>query len=189
MKALRAAMRRQRAQLPPAILAAHSQAIAHHLWRLPLMARCRRIACYMAVAGEVDCEPIMAEALARRRQVYLPVLHGRLLRFAPWHPGANLASNRLGIAEPLSGPGTWLRGTQLDVVLAPLVAFDTRGRRLGMGGGFYDRSFAFIRRRAGWHHPHLIGIAHEFQCIDSLPTRPWDVGLHAVVTERGVRMF
>lgn len=189
MKALRASMRHRRAQLPPGQLAAHSASIGRSLWQLPLLARCRRIACYVAVNGEVDCASFMEAAVARGRRVFLPVVHGRGLLFAPWHHGIPMARNRYGIPEPLSDPGSWLRGTQLDVVLAPLVAFDAGGRRLGMGGGYYDRSFAFMRQRGCWQRPRLVGLAHEFQCVTSLPARSWDVGMHAVVTETGVRLF
>ncbi|CAG0940942.1 5-formyltetrahydrofolate cyclo-ligase [Gammaproteobacteria bacterium] len=189
MKALRASLRRRREQLPPALVSARSATIARSLWQLPMLARCRRIACYEAVDGEVDCASFMAAALARGRRIYLPVVHGRSLVFAPWHPGLPMARNRFGIPEPATDPATWLRGTQLDVVLTPLVAFDADGRRLGMGGGFYDRSFAFTRQRGRWRRPLLIGLAHEFQCVASLPDRSWDVGMHAVVTESGVRLF
>ncbi|GIK35205.1 MAG: 5-formyltetrahydrofolate cyclo-ligase [Gammaproteobacteria bacterium] len=189
MKALRASMRRRRVQLSPGQLAAHSASIAHSLWQLPLLARCQRIACYMAIDGEVDCTGFMEAAVARGRRIFLPVVHGRGLLFAAWHPGIPMARNRYGIPEPLSDAATWLRGTQLDVVLAPLVAFDAGGRRLGMGGGYYDRSFAFTRQRGSWQRPRLVGLAHEFQCVASLPARSWDVGMHAVVTEAGVRLF
>lgn len=189
MKDLRSALRRRRLQLRPAEITRHSAAVAARLWRLPALARSRRIACYMAVGGEVDCAPIMQEALARGRQVYLPVLHGNALLFAPWDPAGTLVANRYGIPEPAAGAGAWLRGAQLDVVLAPLVAFDDRGHRLGMGGGYYDRSFAFSRRRGLWHKPHIIGLAYEFQRVGALPAQRWDVALHAAVTERETHLF
>lgn len=189
MKALRKAMRQRRATLPRHVVAAHSARIAHSLWQLPAMARSRRIAAYLAIAGEVDCMAFMQAALARGREVYVPQLHGQRLLFAPWHPGTALVDNRFGIAEPAVPHDECLHGAQLDVVLMPLVAFDPHGRRLGMGGGFYDRSFAFMRQRPRWHHPLPIGMAHEFQRVDLLPAQPWDVGLHAVVTEHAVRLF
>jgi 5-formyltetrahydrofolate cyclo-ligase len=154
-----------------------------------MLSRCRRVACYMAVAGEIDCAAIMAQAIERRRSVYLPVVHGRRLVFAPWRRSRDMVRNRFGILEPAGEHHTGLRGPELDVVLAPLVAFDDCGRRLGMGGGFYDRTFRFIRQRRSWRHPLLIGLAHEFQRVGSLPTQQWDIALHAVITERGVRFF
>jgi 5-formyltetrahydrofolate cyclo-ligase len=100
-----------------------------------------------------------------------------------------LVHNRYGIPEPASVADGWLRGRDLDVVLAPLVAFDDTGHRLGMGGGFYDRSFGIIGRRAAWRRPFFVGLAYEFQHVDALAARRWDVPLHAVVTERGTRIF
>ena len=131
----------------------------------------------------------MQEALARGRQIYLPVLHGRCLLFAPWDPAATLAASRFGIPEPAVRLGSCLRGSQLDVVLTPLVAFDDEGHRLGMGGGFYDRTFSFSRARQLWRKPHIIGLAYAFQRVDALPARRWDVALHAAVTERGAKFF
>jgi 5-formyltetrahydrofolate cyclo-ligase len=98
-------------------------------------------------------------------------------------------SNCFGIPEPAGASGRWLRGAELDVVLAPLVAFDRAGHRLGMGGGFYDRTFRFVVRRAEWRRPWIIGLAYDFQRVDALPVERWDVPLHAVVTESGAQLF
>jgi 5-formyltetrahydrofolate cyclo-ligase len=156
---------------------------------MPQMARAVRIGAYSAVGGEVDCAPALAVARRRTKAVFLPVLHGGRLRFAPCSPATPMLRNRFGIAEPATGPARWQRGMDLDVVLVPLVAFDPAGHRLGMGGGFYDRSFAFLRRRGRWRRPWLVGLAHEFQHVEFIPAQPWDVPLHAVVTEGGVRYF
>ncbi len=98
---------------------------------------------------------------------------------------APLARNRFGIEEPL--PGTpWINTRALDLVLAPLVAFDDHGHRLGMGGGFYDRHFGGL---SDGLRPLLIGIAHEVQRADALPAAPWDVPLDGILTEAGWRTF
>lgn len=189
LKALRTALRRRRSALAPADVAEHSLAISRRLWREPCMARARRIACYVAVGGEVDCAPVMAEARQRGVTVHLPVLHGNALVFAAWDPDAGLLANRFGIPEPAGGAGRWLRATELDVVLAPLVAFDARGHRLGMGGGYYDRTLGFRRSRGAWRRPRIVGLAYEFQCVASLPRASWDVPLDAAITERATRHF
>lgn len=182
-------MRRRRAALSHAELAAASLAITRYLWRLRPLARARRIAAYMAVDGEVDCATFLAQAQARGRETFLPVLHGQKLMFAPAPAGVALVENRFGIPEPAHGAGCWLRVMDIDVVLMPLVAFDEQGRRLGMGGGYYDRSLRFTANRDGWRRPWLIGLAHEFQRVDAINAQRWDVPLHAVVTERGARCF
>jgi 5-formyltetrahydrofolate cyclo-ligase len=74
-------------------------------------------------------------------------------------------------------------------VLAPLVAFDRSGNRLGMGGGYYDRSFAYLRHRVHWRRPRLIGYAYGFQEVQALERAHWDVPLSGVVTELGLRLF
>ena len=68
----------------------------------------------------------------------------------------------------------------------PLVAFDTQGNRLGMGGGYYDRSLAFIKHRRQWHSPHLIGLAHELQKVDALSCASWDVPLNMIISEENI---
>ncbi len=175
--------------MPAAEVAALSLRIASLLWRLPTLARSARIACYVAVGGEVDCAPIMTEALARGRRLYLPVLNGNTLVFAPWDPGQDMVCNRFGIPEPAGDDRRWLRASALDVVLAPLVAFDNSGHRLGMGGGFYDRALRFSAQRGQWRRPHFIGLAYAFQRVDVLPASRWDVPLHGVITEHGARFF
>jgi 5-formyltetrahydrofolate cyclo-ligase len=188
MKALRDRLRAARAALPPETLAAHARAASALLWRLPVMARAQDIACYWAVPGEVDCGPIMAEAWSRGRRLYLPVLQRNHLVFAAWHTGEPLTANRYGIPEPSLHAASCRRAQALDVVIAPLVAFDAKGSRLGMGGGYYDRTLGFTRSRGRWRLPHFIGLAHELQCVARLPRQAWDIPLHAVVTERSVRL-
>jgi 5-formyltetrahydrofolate cyclo-ligase len=79
-----------------------------------------------------------------------------------------------------------MRARELDLILLPLVAFDESGQRLGMGGGFFDRSLAFLAWRQHWRKPHLIGLAYDFQKVAALPREPWDVPLDAVVTDQNV---
>ena len=98
--------------------------------------------------------------------------------------GSNKRTNRLGIDEP-QGLRT-LAPRRLDIVFLPLVGFDAHGVRLGAGGGYYDRAFAFRRWRRAWHAPRLIGIAYSFQQVDTLMAAAHDVLLDAVVTEKGM---
>ena len=93
---------------------------------------------------------------------------------------------RFGIPEPARIHDRRIKSIALDLVLLPLVAFDTAGHRLGMGGGYYDHSFEFIRRRVHWNKPRLVGLAYEFQRLPLIEPEPWDVSLDAVATEQGV---
>jgi 5-formyltetrahydrofolate cyclo-ligase len=142
------------------------------------------VACYLANDGELDPALLVRRLRSGSREVYLPVLDGPMLRFAPWAEGETLRRNRFGIPEPPRRGHA--RGTiGLDVILVPLVAFDDAGNRLGMGGGFYDRTLARLARRRAWRRPRLVGVAYGFQQVQALPARSWDVPLCGVVTDRG----
>jgi len=142
-----------------------------------------KIAFYLAVDGEIDPQPLLSQALAEGKTCFLPVVNQRdeqLLSFAPYDSATELVENQWGIAEP-PAPATEISATGFDLVLVPLVAFDRECYRLGMGKGFYDRTFSFkIFNRSS--QPLLIGLAHECQLADRLPSEGWDVRLDAVVT-------
>lgn len=112
----------------------------------------------------------------------LPMLHadGRL-RFAPWKPGDALVTNRYGIPEPDVDSNHALAPRDMALVVLPLVGFDARCHRLGMGGGWYDRSFAF--RQVEPPPPWLAGAAFESQRLDAIANESWDVRLDAVCSE------
>ncbi len=144
------------------------------------------VAAYYARDGEVDLAPLIDVCWQRRIAVALPVLSGQRMAFASYRPDTALRDNRYGIPEPAAPhDGADLTGEPPPllptVVLAPLVAFDDGGNRLGMGGGYYDRYFAA--------HPTAlrIGVAHACQRVEALPSNPWDVPVDALVTEQGWR--
>ncbi len=152
------------------------------------------IAGYWACQGELDPRPLLERAWATNKQVYLPVIVNDpvgTLRFARYRPDSPLRPNRFNIPEPATPPDEWLSPEQLDLVLMPLVAFDNTGTRLGMGGGFYDRSFAFLANPAyQGQRPYLLGLGYEFQKSPELLIREhWDVPLDAVVTEAAFYEF
>ncbi len=149
--------------------------------------RKRKIAAYLAGMGEISLNPWMASS--RGSEIYLPMLYEPIeprLRFGRLHSSTRWKSNRFRIIEPDTPWKNTLHARQLDIVLLPLVAFDRRGNRMGMGGGFYDRSLAFRNMRKRWLKPLLIGIAHSCQEHSGLTPRPWDVILDAVITEREI---
>ena len=170
-----------------------ASAVARQLNNWPEFTAARRIAGYWPCNGELDPLPLLGCAWAADQQVYLPVLTDnppQSLRFAAYRPDAPLRRNRFNIPEPDIVPSEWLEPSALDLVLTPLVAFDFTGNRLGMGGGFYDRSFAFRRDldRCG-QQPYLLGLGYQFQQVPVLPRQPWDVPLDAVVTEAALWVF
>lgn len=152
----------------------------------------RYIGCYLPNDGELDPTPLIQQAWRMGKRVYLPVLssvHRDHLLFAPFGPESPLLPNRFGIPEPVSALRHCIPLARLDLVLTPLVAFDASGNRVGMGGGFYDRTFAFLRRRECWFKPRLVGVAYGFQEANGLESQRWDVPLQGVITERGFRSF
>jgi 5-formyltetrahydrofolate cyclo-ligase len=186
---LRRALRDQRAALTEPEQRRAAQRLAAHVASCRLYRVSRRIALYLPNDGEIDPQPLLTRIHATGKHCYLPVL-SRLrqdrLWFAPYTDDVPLRLNRFGIPEPVVPARQWVRAQELDLILMPLVAFDESGNRLGMGGGFYDKSLAFLRTRTLWRKPHLVGLAHDFQRVARLDTFPWDVPLQAVITDRAV---
>ena len=190
-RALRRLLRQRRRQLPPAIRLQAEDALLRQLKRLPELLRARHVALYLPYDGEIDATRLCDWLQRRGAKVYLPVLRpfaANSLWFVRYDDQTPLVSNRFGIAEPDTRHGASrvrrLPAWALDVVLMPLVGFDGHGARIGMGGGFYDRSFAFTRRPGP--RPLLIGLAHHCQKVPALPVQPWDVPLDAIVSDREV---
>ncbi|WP_051993057.1 5-formyltetrahydrofolate cyclo-ligase [Marinobacter sp. EVN1] len=188
---LRQSLRQKRRSLSFEEQRQASERLALNLLRHPDLHRARHIGIYLANDGEID--PSLYIDLARKKGIrfYLPILHpiypGKLV-FSPYYDGVQLTANRFGIPEPPFPRSRRKPAWALDAVLFPLVGFDETGGRLGMGGGFYDRTFAFSRIRPCMA-PKLVGLAHDFQRVEQLPVEPWDVPLHGVVTDRRCYRF
>jgi 5-formyltetrahydrofolate cyclo-ligase len=183
---LRLQKRAQRRALSDAIQAHHADQLNHNILGCQQFLNCQRLACYLPNDGEIDPIPIIENAWRRRKKTYLPVLSPLKdsLYFAPFTPDFSLTTNKFGIFEPDCHPRYWLRANQIDLMLLPLVAFDDSGNRLGMGGGFYDRSLAHLQLRQHIRKPYLIGLAHELQKADQVITQSWDIPLDAIATEK-----
>ena len=140
------------------------------------------LAGYWASAGELPLH-ILQLRLPANWIWCLPVVQpDRLLLFAPWRAGDDLAANRYGIPEPTLAASSCLRPDELSAVLVPLLGFTRQGRRLGMGGGYYDASFAFRNKTPA--PPTLIGVGFACQELDALDVQAWDVDMDAIATER-----
>jgi 5-formyltetrahydrofolate cyclo-ligase len=140
----------------------------------------------MSMDGELDPGPALALARSRGCRLFVPVItrfSRRRMRFSALDDLAPMRRNRWGIPEP-GHPG--IHGRWLELVLVPCVAFDATGERLGMGAGFYDRHFSFLKNRSAWRRPRLLGLAYDFQRVPRIDVRSWDVPLWGVVTERAV---
>lgn len=179
---LRREFRAKRAALAPATRLDAAAQIASRLAALPVAHASRKVAGYWALDGEIALH-LWQMALRADVTYCLPVLAGDgQLRFAAWSPGKPLTANRFGIPEPEVSPGDQLNAREMDLVVVPLVAFDAQCNRVGMGGGWYDRTFEFLASDS-CPRPFLAGAAYELQQVDALTPQPWDVRLDAVCTE------
>ena len=178
---LRQDLRARRRALPAPHRIAAADALAQHLLALPFAPQAGYVAGYWAMDGEIALHAWQLR-LPRECVYCLPTLcDDQRLRFAPWRPGDALVSNRFGIPEPDVAPSSLLDATALSLVVMPLVGFDAHGNRLGMGGGWYDRSFHF--RHEQMAPPYLVGAAFALQQVAPFAAESWDVRLDAVCTE------
>jgi len=184
-RALRASLNARRRQVPSRQRAHSARCVARNADSFLHLQSHWRIAVYAALPWELDAAPLIDLATSRGCRVFLPRIDRRresgAMRFVLSQ--GRWRYNRLGIAEPQGDESLGARW--LDVVFLPLVGFDRRGVRLGTGGGFYDRAFAFRHLRAVWHTPRLVGLGYAFQEVEHIEAAAHDVLLDAVVTEEG----
>jgi 5-formyltetrahydrofolate cyclo-ligase len=182
MKNLRIDARKARRSMTASERARASRRISERFLNSRYFLSSETIACYVSTWDEVDTTAIIERAWCAKKRVFLPVTtaHGRMF-FRETMPGTDLARNYFGLWEPVSG--TLIDACDLDVVVTPLVAFDARMNRVGMGGGYFDRTFAFLAGRAHWLRPKLIGVAFECQKVQKIARNPWDIPVFRVFTE------
>ncbi len=182
---LRSRMRKRRRALPVDVQNHHGQALLNNVLTTRHYQNSNALACYMPVSGELDTHPLMQHALASGREVYLPVIENTAMWFTRWY-GEELPLDRASkLPQPLKRHTRLLNVRRLDVVIVPLVAFTRNGTRLGQGGGYYDRAFAFQLEQR-WRRPVLVGAAHHIQETEQIPFDPWDVPLAGIITNREI---
>lgn len=146
----------------------------------------KKIAIYLANDGEISPALLSKN---QRLSLYLPVINGQSLVFVHYKKGQSFKLNRFGIKEPARIKQRY-SAQQLHAIALPLVGFDARGGRLGMGGGFYDRALAKLKSQnkytSAQQQTQLIGLAHSLQQLPQCPLEPWDIPLDFVVTEQRV---
>ncbi|WP_052262730.1 5-formyltetrahydrofolate cyclo-ligase [Pseudoalteromonas luteoviolacea] len=143
-----------------------------------------RIGVYLPNDGELRTNLLIQSLWDNKTDVFLPVIHpfsGTTLLFQKYEKNSTMSQNRYAILEPKLNCSEICPLEQLDYLLMPLVAFDGQGNRLGMGGGYYDRTLANYYNQ-GWSKPQLIGLAHDCQKVSQLPVEAWDVPLPAILT-------
>ena len=178
---IRQQIRQRRRALTPEQQTQFALHAADRMMAYPPVLLAQTVAVFHSFDGELDTRPLIDQLWRAGKRGYLPVLHpfspGNLL-FLHYHPSSDLVVNRLNIREPQLDLRDVLPRSQLDVLVSPLVAVDAAGQRLGMGGGFYDRTLQNWRQ----HRLQPVGYAHDCQQVDALPTEQWDIPLPAVIT-------
>jgi 5-formyltetrahydrofolate cyclo-ligase len=159
-----------------------SLAICDRFLRSPLFIRNKHIACYLPTGQEVDTTAVIERAWRMEKRVFVPVIqNAHDMRFVQITRNTRMERNQFGIWEPTTGRA--ISAKKLDVVVTPLTVFDDQRNRIGMGGGYYDRQFAFLRHRHRWLHPKLVGFAFACQKVEKIWPNPWDIRLYRVFTE------
>lgn len=181
-KALRDTMKQIRSKISVSSRTTASQQICTRIRSLEQYRYAKRIALYFSVNGEVDLSGIWNTAPLQGKFCYFPAINEENLTlfFLPATPVTPFKKNRYGIPEPDVSHDLAIPAEELDLILMPLVAFDVRCTRLGMGAGYYDRTFQDKSNCT------LFGVAFQFQRVDYIQPHPWDIPLDAVITQRAI---
>jgi len=187
-EALRRRLIAERNKISPELQQQKAEALLNHLLTLPQFTTSQHIAGYWPMKGEISPLPILENALLAQKKWYLPIIEpseGKLLLFVEYRKDDRLTINRFGVLEPSLKQETFFPAAKLDLVLTPLVAFDRFGQRLGMGKGYYDYTFAFLKNSANptLKKPYLLGLAYDNQETETIPTDAWDIPLNGILTE------
>jgi len=159
-----------------------SEKIASKIIASDLFDGAQNIACYIPLDTEVSTWPIIRRAWDMKKRVFAPVTKKNFqMVFCEFTDTGGLEANKWGLQEPKAGKRANLK--QLDVVIAPVVAFDMNRNRIGMGGGFYDRAFSFLGDADDTIKPVLIGVAFDCQNVEKISPNPWDIRLFRIITE------
>ncbi|PHM46395.1 5-formyltetrahydrofolate cyclo-ligase [Xenorhabdus mauleonii] len=180
-KSIRQKVRQLRQNLSSEQQLQFAQQVADSVVTHPKIQQAEKMAVYLSFDGELDTGPLIQQLWRQNKQVYLPIIHPfsrHHLLFLRYCPDSPLVRNRFNIEEPLLDVRHVLPVSELDVMFIPLVAFDSKGQRLGMGGGFYDRTLA------NWQEQKFypIGLAHDVQLVETLPSEKWDIPLPEIIT-------
>ena len=140
------------------------------------------IACYLPSEEEVDTWPLIERAWRMKKRVFAPLVEKNFtMQFCELSANSKLVLNQYGLPEPRDGKIIAPRA--LDLVITPVVAFDDDCNRIGMGGGYFDRTFSFLRNRKLLFHPKLIGLAFSCQRVEKIAPNPWDIRVFRLINE------
>lgn len=186
---LRKILRERRQQLTSQQQQDHAQKAYQFLTESNLLNGVKRVAVFLTRDGELSTKHLIDQLWQMDEiEVYLPALEtvsNRCMQFSRYTPTSTLFLSRFKIPEPEVSASEQLAAAELDLIITPLVGFDSTGNRIGMGGGYYDSTFAF-KQNDPTSKPLLVGWAHSCQGVEQLDKQPWDVPINAIITENGL---
>ena len=140
------------------------------------------VACYLPMPDEVDARWVIERGWRANKRIFVPITrrNGEMF-FREIRPDTTLIRNSMLIWEPDTGDLISPRALQL--VVTPTVAFDRANHRIGMGGGYYDRCFSFLKHRNSWLKPKLVGVAFSCQEVERISPNTWDIRLYRTISE------
>ncbi|VAW86263.1 5-formyltetrahydrofolate cyclo-ligase [hydrothermal vent metagenome] len=177
--------RNKRKSLLPAYRKKATLAATNNLKKLFCFQKSKRVACYVANDGEISPHLIINFLWKQKKSCYLPALDPlkiKKLRFLTYDRDSQLHNNHYGIAEPNASIKNSLQPWALDLIITPVVGFDCDGHRIGMGGGYYDRTLSYLRTRQHWRKPYIVGFTFDEQELVHIHTNKWDIPMNAIVT-------
>jgi 5-formyltetrahydrofolate cyclo-ligase len=181
---IRLKSRRRRKQLGRLKRERASAIIADKITSANFFQRVSHIGCYLSIGDEVDTSAIISRAWRMKKRIFVPLItNSNKMKFRELSANCDARPNRFGIMEPSTGE--FISPRQLDIVLTPGAAFDATGNRIGMGGGYFDRTFSFLANRQHFLRPKLIGLAFDCQVVEKIPANPWDIRVFCTITEGG----
>ncbi len=181
-RALRKSARAARAGMSSDERDKASEKIADKIIRSSWFRSSKFIACYLPAEEEVDTWPLIERAWRMKKRVFAPLVEKNFtMQFCELSTDSKLVFNQYGLPEPQDGKIIAPRA--LDLVITPVVAFDDDCNRIGMGGGYFDRTFSFLRNRKLLFHPKLIGLAFSCQRVDKIAPNPWDIPIFRLINE------
>ncbi|CAM3829094.1 5-formyltetrahydrofolate cyclo-ligase [Rheinheimera salexigens] len=186
---IRQQIRLTRQQLSSAEQQTAAKKLVSQITNLPQFNTSQHIALYLTNDGELDTSLLIQTLWQLHKTVYIPVLHpftAGYLVFVRYEPTSPLQTNKFGIKQPLLACQNIIPVAELDLIFTPLVAFDSQGNRLGMGGGFYDRTLAQLPAD---YRSRFVGLAHSCQQVSALPIASWDIPLQTIVTPDKIWRF
>lgn len=191
-KGLRQTFRNKRLALSTAEQAEAGKQLVSQFQEHAVFENTQNVALYLSYNGEINTQPLIDYLWSQQRNVFVPILHpfckGHLL-FQAFTASTRMRNNQFGILEPTLDARYVCPAENLQLIMTPLVAFDSSGNRLGMGGGFYDRTLLALQNKNLSNKPTVVGLAHDLQLTSTLPTETWDIPLPYILTPNKLYSF